>query len=301
MNLHRMELVLKVAEFRSFTKAAEALKIPQPSLSQSILSLERELGTQLFNRTSNPISLTRAGKIYASKAKVIFDAINDLKNDISEISGVKNDKIRIGFSQNGYNLLPSLLPMFCKKFKDSDLQITQFSSALSIREMLLQGDLDVGMLILPIDMSGLDGVKILTQKTYVALSSTHQLSLEFKNESVPKIDISRLKEERFILPNQSLRSAEQIDAFFAAAGFAPKVLCRTETFDIANAIVASGAGACFSIPQMIKEDKASRIKLFDVGARELDNTLIIAYKKGKRLNHLAQAFIKTARKISNEI
>ena len=79
MNLHRMELVLKVAEFRSFTKAAEALKIPQPSLSQSILSLERELGTQLFNRTSNPISLTRAGKIYASKAKVIFDAINDLK------------------------------------------------------------------------------------------------------------------------------------------------------------------------------------------------------------------------------
>ncbi|WP_298081635.1 LysR family transcriptional regulator, partial [uncultured Campylobacter sp.] len=82
-----MELVLKVAEFRSFTKAAEALKIPQPSLSQSILSLERELGTQLFNRTSNPISLTHAGKIYASKAKIIFDAINDLKNDISEISG----------------------------------------------------------------------------------------------------------------------------------------------------------------------------------------------------------------------
>ena len=45
MNLHRMELVLKVAEFRSFTKAAEALKIPQPSLSQSILSLERSFLT----------------------------------------------------------------------------------------------------------------------------------------------------------------------------------------------------------------------------------------------------------------
>lgn len=301
MNLHRMELVLKVAEFRSFTKAAEALKIPQPSLSQSILSLERELGTQLFNRTSNPISLTHAGKIYASKAKVIFDAINDLKSDISEISGVKNDKIRIGFSQNGYNLLPSLLPKFCKKFKDSDVQIMQFSSTLNIREMLLQGELDVGMLILPIDMSGLEGSEILKQKTYVALSSLHPLSLKFKNEPTPKIDILQLKNEKFILPKQNLRSAEQIDAFFAAAGFVPKVLCRTETFDIANAIVASGVGACFSIPQMIKEDKAGRIKLFDVGAHELDRTLLIAYKKGKRLSHLAQAFIKTAHKISNEI
>ncbi len=301
MNLHRMQLVLKVAEFRSFTAAAEALKIPQPSLSQSILSLEKELKVALFNRSTNPVSLTRAGEIYVSKAKIIFEIMDDLNSEISELDGSKSGKIRIGFSQNGYNLLPSLLPMFCKKFKDSDVQIMQFSSTLNIREMLLQGELDVGMLILPIDMSGLEGSEILKQKTYVALSSLHPLSLKFKNELAPKIDILQLKNEKFILPKQNLRSAEQIDAFFSAAGFAPKVLCRTETFDIANAIVASGVGACFSIPQMIKEDKASRIKLFDVGARELDKTLIIAYKKGKRLNHLAQAFIKTARKISNEI
>lgn len=301
MNLHRMQLVLKVAEFRSFTTAAEALKIPQPSLSQSILSLEKELKVALFNRSTNPVSLTRAGEIYVSKARIIFEIMDDLNSEISELDGSKSGKIRIGFSQNGYNLLPSLLPMFCKKFKDSDVQIMQFSSTLNIREMLLQGELDVGMLILPIDMSGLEGSEILKQKTYVALSSLHPLSLKFKNELAPKIDILQLKNEKFILPKQNLRSAEQIDAFFSAAGFAPKVLCRTETFDIANAIVASGVGACFSIPQMIKEDKAGRIKLFDVGARELDKTLIIAYKKGKRLNHLAQAFIKTARKISNEI
>ena len=301
MNLHRMQLVLKVAELRSFTAAAEALKIPQPSLSQSILSLEKELKVALFNRSTSPVSLTRVGEIYASKAKIIFDVMDDLNSEISELDDAKSGKIRIGFSQNGYNLLPLLLPKFCKKFKDSDVQIMQFSSTLNIREMLLQGELDVGMLILPIDMSGLEGSEILKQKTYVALSSLHPLSLKFKNEPTPKIDILQLKNEKFILPKQNLRSAEQIDAFFASAGFAPKVLCRTETFDIANAIVASGAGACFSTPQMIKEDKAGRIKLFDVGARELDNTLIIAYKKGKRLNHLAQAFIKTAQKIANEI
>ena len=63
MNLHRMQLVLKVAELRSFTAAAEALKIPQPSLSQSILSLEKELKVVLFNRSTSPVSLTRAGEI----------------------------------------------------------------------------------------------------------------------------------------------------------------------------------------------------------------------------------------------
>lgn len=75
MNLRQMELVLKVASEKSFTKAANALKVPQPSLSQSILNLEKEIGMPLFNRETNPISLTNAGEIYLSKAKLVFDVL----------------------------------------------------------------------------------------------------------------------------------------------------------------------------------------------------------------------------------
>ncbi|WP_297937322.1 LysR family transcriptional regulator [uncultured Campylobacter sp.] len=97
MNLRQMELVLKVASEKSFTKAANALKVPQPSLSQSILNLEKEIGMPLFNRGTNPISLTNAGEIYLSKAKLVFDVLEDLNTELSELVGAKKARFASDF------------------------------------------------------------------------------------------------------------------------------------------------------------------------------------------------------------
>lgn len=97
MNLRQMELVLKVASEKSFTKAANALKVPQPSLSQSILNFEKEIGMPLFNRRTNPISLTNAGEIYLSKAKLVFDVLEDLNTELSELGGAKKARFASDF------------------------------------------------------------------------------------------------------------------------------------------------------------------------------------------------------------
>ncbi|MGH1601496.1 hypothetical protein [Campylobacter majalis] len=83
--------------------------------------------------------------------------------------------------------------------------------------------------------------------------------------------------------------------FIFCAEFKPKILCETETFDVANAIVASGVGACFSISGLIKEDKKDKIKLFDIDEPSLAKTLVIAYKKDKKLSELTSEFIKMAK------
>ena len=64
MDLRHLRYVQKIAEERSFSKAAVKLFLAQPALSQYILNLERELGTKLFDRSKNPISLTY-GSIFA--------------------------------------------------------------------------------------------------------------------------------------------------------------------------------------------------------------------------------------------
>ena len=294
MNLRQMELVLKVASEKSFTKAANALKVPQPSLSQSILNLEKEIGMPLFNRETNPVSLTNAGEIYLSKAKLVFDVLEDLNTELSELGGAKRGKIRIGFSQNGYNMIPEALPKFCKRFSGANIKVMQIFSTLKIRKMIIDDELDIGMLIMPIDTNGLKCEVIKTQDMFLVLPALHPFSLKYKNQDA-KILLKELKNEKFILPKESQRSRAEIDLAFKKAGFTPKIFCETETFDIANSIVASGYGACFTIPQFIKEDKADKVRLFDIGEPTLAKTLILAYKEDKKLSKLAQEFIKIAK------
>ena len=297
MIFRRMQLVLKIAELRSFTKAALALKIPQPSLSQSIATLEKELGAQLFNRKENPITLTEAGKIYLEKARLISAILDDLRGEISDLNDLRKGTISLGFSQNGYILLPNLLSKFVKKFKNANVRITQHSSTLAIRQMILDGELDVGMVILPIDTAGLEYEHILTQDVYLALPSAHPLAMKFKDKEIPQISINLLREEKFILPSAKLRSRKGYDELFAAYGIAPQILCEIDTFEIANAIVASGVGACFTIPQMIKSDKADLIKLFKIKEFDEQKTLVLAYKKGKKLTKIEKEFIKLAKEL----
>ena len=126
------------------------------------------------------------------------------------------------------------------------------------------------------------------------LPALHPFSLKYKNQDA-KISLKELKNEKFVLPKESQRSRTEIDLAFKKAGFTPKIFCETETFDIANSIVASGYGACFTIPQFIKEDKADKVRLFDIGEPTLAKTLILAYKEDKKLSKLAQEFIKIAK------
>lgn len=295
MNFRHMQLVLKVAQMQSFTKAANALKVPQPSLSQSIFALEKELGVALFNRSTNPISLTHAGEIFLSKAMLINDLCDDLTTQIKELNTMQKGKIRIGFSQNGYSMLPDILPKFCKRFGNADIKIVQLFSTLKIRQMLIDDEIDIGMLILPIDTTYLSYDIIKTNMTYLMLPISHPFSVKFKNKILPKINISDLKNEKFILPKGTQRSRAIFDEIFSKAGFKPEILCETETFDVANSIVASGVGACFSISDMIKDDKKDKVKLFDINEPSLAKTLVIAYKKDKKLSKLASGFIKMAK------
>jgi len=288
-----------VAKLKSFTKAAQKLKIAQPSLSQSINILEKQIGVPLFDRTTTPISLTHAGEIYIAKASSIIELYNDLNVQMRDVTGFENGKLRLGFSQTGYHFIPEALPLFYKKFPNADIKITQVFSTLNLEKMLIDGDVDIATLILPLHSDEL-GYKILKEENAcLALPSTHPLAQKSKKRSkgYPTILLSELKNEKFILPKGTQRSRPIFDQIFKKAGFEPHVLCETETFDIANSIVASGIGACFTLPQFIKEDKKDKIMLFNIDEPLLERTVVLAYKKEKRLSRIAQEFLAIAKSL----
>lgn len=299
MSLKQIECVVMVAKLKSFTKAAQKLKIAQPSLSQSINILEKQIGVPLFDRSTTPISLTHAGEIYLSKAHTIIELYNDLNVQMRDITGFENGKLRLGITQTGYHFIHDALSIFYKKFPNTDLKITQVFSTLNMKKMLLDGDIDIGTLILPLHTDELNYKILKEDQACLALPITHPLAQKVKKKTkgYPIIALSELKNERFILPKDSQRSRAIYDTIFKNAGFEPNVFCETETFDIANSIVASGIGACFTLPQFIKEDKKDKLMLFSVDEPLLTRTVVLAYRKDKRLSKIAHEFLSIAKSL----
>lgn len=96
MEVRQVYYVLAVAKHQSFSKAAQALFITQPTISQQIHDLEEELQVQLFKRTTRNVTLTDSGKLFCEKGQAIVDSIDDLMLTFHQSSSTDKPLIRLG-------------------------------------------------------------------------------------------------------------------------------------------------------------------------------------------------------------
>ena len=150
MDSNQFEYVIAVAEEKNFSKVAKKLYISQPSLSQYIMRLEKQLGIKLFDRTTNSLTLTFAGEKYLESAKNIQSLENRLRWELNDIADSKKGRLTIGipFPTERY-ILPSLLPEFHRQFPGIEMVIKE-QSAAGLEELLMEGKVDIAILHLPV-------------------------------------------------------------------------------------------------------------------------------------------------------
>ncbi|MDH3946712.1 MAG: LysR family transcriptional regulator, partial [Chromatiales bacterium] len=95
-NLRKIEYALAVAENRSFSRAAEALKISQPTITRSIQSLEQEIGARIFDRSRAGVSITAAGQLLLDRGAALAASALELQRDLKLLKGVELGQISIG-------------------------------------------------------------------------------------------------------------------------------------------------------------------------------------------------------------
>ncbi|PQL90738.1 LysR substrate-binding domain-containing protein [Apibacter adventoris] len=150
MTLIQLQYVLTVAEYKNFTIAAEKAFVSQPTLSMQIQKLEKTLGVELFDRTTNPIKITPIGKKIVDQAKVILLEASKLSQIVEEDKQSMNGSVVIGIIPT---ITPTLVPLFYKTFKnkypESDLVIKEMKTEDILRG-LKEGYLDFGIASTPL-------------------------------------------------------------------------------------------------------------------------------------------------------
>lgn len=149
MQLKDFEYLMALAEEKSVSKAAERLYMAQSSLSQFLSQYEADLGIKLFIRTSKGIHLTNNGEIYLERLSKIIADYQRAQNELWDNENMKGGRVSLGISSfRGERMLPKILHRFYDTYPNVKVDVIEENS-LALEDYLIEGTLDVGVIVLP--------------------------------------------------------------------------------------------------------------------------------------------------------
>lgn len=299
MQLRDIQYVVTVAHESSFSKAAQALYISQPALSQSIKRLENELGVPLFIRENNSIRLTAAGKIFVADGTEILKMSNALRTKMSDIINLRDCHLKIGISTFYSNCyLPKIIPAFQRQYPSIHLEIIEEISMV-LEKLAEEEKVDFCMIPGPLDSKQLDCHIIYQEQILMALPSDHPLNRQITpalSSGLPFIDLALLKDEPFVFLKKHQKFTRMGHQLCENAGFSPNIIFETGNWNTVHSLVSTGMGVGF-IPEILTEmpTAGKRPVYYRIMANITTRPYLIAYKKGALLPAAAQNFIEAAK------
>ncbi len=236
MELLQLQYFKIVAETHNITKAAEQLFISQPSLSQTIHRLEKELGYSLFHRTGRHIELNENGAIFLNCVQKIEIAIKNAKTEIAERNEnlQKQISLYIGCASH---LLPELLTYLKKNLANVTFLIHQQSHSSS------SSGIDLQIIATQNPISDSNYMLLLKENILLALPKNHPL---IKKKTITTDDLS---EEHFISLSPAWTLSNYIANSCAKADFQPDITIQLDNPSLMRNFLRDGLGIAF-IPEI---------------------------------------------------
>lgn len=246
MTFRQLEYIIEVADQGSISVAARKLMISQPSLSQSIKSIEKEYNITLFDRSAVPLVPTKAGSVFLNKAHIILTALEDLKQEIAQAETTPKELL-IGISDSAALINKHIFRDFQAVYPDITLRLVERDQYL-LERMLEAGKLDMIFTMTPYENPNIEVIPLVEDEFLIALPKTHPISQQCLAENpdmlapngkqtlFPSVDLSACKDVRYALSGRDRLKFAQLSALRSA--FEPEISFETDTLASAVAIAS---------------------------------------------------------------
>jgi LysR family hydrogen peroxide-inducible transcriptional activator len=188
MTLQQYQYILALDSERNFVRAAEKCFVTQPSLTMQVQKLEDELGVKIFDRSKKPLIPTPIGEQIIAQARIAVQESNRIKELIKESQNELSGELRVGIIPT---LAPYLLPLFAANFEAEYPQIRLLVQELQterIVESLRKDELDLGILVTPLEESGINESPLFLEPMVGYVGKNHRLSRK-KFISLDELDL----------------------------------------------------------------------------------------------------------------
>ena len=281
MTLTELRYVVAVARERHFGRAAEACFVSQPTLSVAIKKLEDELGTQIFERRTNDVTMTAAGELIVGQAQRTLDEAGRIREIARQGKDPLSGPLRLGVIYTiGPYLLPALVRQLLKDAPQMPLLLSE-NFTVKLVDLLKNGEVDVAIMALPLPEAGLQLQPVYDEPFVIAVPRLHAW---VKRKAIPSED---LKKETMLLlgaghcfRDQVLEVCPELSRFSSSAEGIQKTF-EGSSLETIRHMVGSGLGVTVlpmtSIPE--KPPRDSLLAYIPFKPPAPDRRVVLAWRK----------------------
>lgn len=299
MEIRKLEAFCKVVELKSFTRAAEAMLLSQPTISEHIRSLEEELSQKLVDRLGRKAEATPAGRLLYGYARKIMQTRREAVQAVKQYGGKLVGRIMIGCGTiPGTYILPGLIGQFSSRYPSIKATLS-ISSSRIISKMVLKGELEMGVVGARWNESGLDWMEMFSDELTLAVHPDHPWALK------ESISLKSLFEEPFILREAESGTRKVFSRILEDNGFKESKLLEVMEIGSTAAIkeaVKAGIGVSILSRYAVKDDvDCGRIATVALKENKLQRPFYLIQRKNRELSPVAAVFLEYLGKNQGQI
>ncbi|MEU9807568.1 LysR family transcriptional regulator [Mycobacterium sp. NPDC050853] len=293
MELRQLEYFLVVADHASFTRAAEALHVAQPWVSAQVRRLERELGHELFDRSSRALKLTEFGKALVPLAEMALQTVGEIRTTADAMAGILCGRLAIGTVAHPLPLLADALAAFHEAHPAVSITLTEASSD-QLTAAVLERHLDMAVVGRAAPPPPQLCEQLVAQQNIVAI--VHR---DDPLAGRASITLAELQNRPLISHPQGSGVRAILDQACLATGFAPRIAFETSSVDMMSHLVTRGLG--IAVAPELPRDRLDGLRQIDLSDQVMRGRLALVWR-GKAVTpetvafaaHISEQFRKEA-------
>lgn len=290
MDFRQLETFVEVAKLKSFSKAAEKLFITQPTVTNHIQNLEKELDTLLINRFGKKITLTDAGNLLYKYAINILNSCEMAKFDLASYQGKIQGHLHIYSSSVPRKyLLPTIIKNFLNSYPDVSFTVGDKDSKKVIRG-ILDGETDFGILGAKFPSNNIRYIDLMEDRLVLITPNTSQ----FPGDNFSYIDKDILFREKIILREEGSGTRALVENLLEKTKLPTNKLniaAYVEDTEAIKELVSLGIGVSFLSEKAVQNDIVlGRYKVFYIEDLDFTRKFYFAFHKNRQLSPLSETF-----------
>ncbi|MCD0491457.1 LysR family transcriptional regulator [Chromobacterium violaceum] len=289
MDIRALRYFVELVKCQSFTRAADALFVTQPTISKMVKQLEEELDMPLILREGRSFRLTDAGRVTYERGLDVLSAMNQLKHELADLASLSHGELVVGLPPMvGVAFFAPVVSRYRRRYPQIELKMVE-DGALAIENRIKSGELEIGVAVLPVDSQLFEHYSVVRDPLCLVAPAGSR----WRDKSL--VQLADIADQPLVLYPDDFTLSRRIGDAFRELGKTPNIVGRSAHWDFIVELVAANLGVTL-LPRSIVE-RLDR-QLFDVVPlydHKLYWHLALIWQRGGYLSHAARAWLALTR------
>lgn len=293
MDTHRLEVFCKIVELRSFTLAAKALSLSQPTVSEQVRGLEELLGEKLLDRMKGDVQPTPVGRLFFQYARHMVQLRNDALQAVRQFRDKLSGNLLVGASTiPGTYLLPRLISSFMTTHNQCQIEL-KISDTSGVVEGIAAASFEAGVVGAKINNKKVVFEEMLDDELILAVAPDHRWARNLQ------ITPQELLEEPFVVREKGSGTLCFTSQILEQRGLNPgdlKISARMDTTESVRQSIKVGIGVSILSRLAIEDDlRQGSLVAIEIEGIKFPRVLYLVFPRNRQMSPLCAAFVDHAR------